>query len=221
VSQSGTGDLAKRITRLEQQDQQLTRALELLARHEAAPAVKAGRDWDAYAAVIASFIGILALAVAGYTAYVQRQQLRAQVWPHLELKYSNVDPSIYITNQGTGPARVTAMRVTVDGVPVGTWSDVKKAAGFTHGEGVVTSWLSKAVLSPGKDFTIVKPADDEQSRAKFKELLPGEKHSLEMTVCYCSVLDDCWTTGAGGERDDGQARPRDSCPITASERFAQ
>jgi hypothetical protein len=172
VLQSGTGDIEERITRLEQHDQRLTRALELLARHEDAPAVKTGRGWDAYAAVIASFIGILALAVSGYTAYVQRQQLRAQVLPRLQLVYSSVNPHFVVLNQGTGPASVTAMRVTVGGAPVRTWSDVQKAAGFTGNEGVVSSDLDKAMLPAGKEFVIAQPADSEESRAKFIELLP-------------------------------------------------
>jgi len=117
MAESGTGDVEERIARLEQQDQRLTRALELLAQRDAARAVKPGRDWDAYAAVIASFVGILALAVSGYTAYEQRQQLRAQVWPYLQLWRSDVNVGFYITNQGTGPARIIAARVMVDGTP--------------------------------------------------------------------------------------------------------
>ena len=216
MSESGTGNIEERIARLEQQDQRLTRALELLARHEAAPAAKAGRDWDAYAAVIASFIGILALAISGYTAHVQRQQLRAQVWPYLQLEFSNVHLSFSAVNQGTGPASITAVRVTVDGAPVGTWSDVKKVAGFTDKERVVFSTLSKAVLSTGTVFTIAKPDDDEQSQAKFKELLPGKKHALSFTVCYCSVLEDCWVAYLGKPGYDDLP---ETCPITATETF--
>jgi hypothetical protein len=117
-------------------------------------------------------------------------------------------------------ARITAMRVTVKGVPVRTWLDVQKAAGFTDGAALVWSDLSEAVLAPGKDLIFVKPADDEQSRARFKELLPGQKHALSVTVCYCSVLDQCWVVHLNSGRDDGEARPRDTCPITAVERFA-
>jgi hypothetical protein len=59
VSQSGSEGVEERIARLEQQDERLTRALELLARHEAAPVAKPGRDWNACTAIIASCIGIL------------------------------------------------------------------------------------------------------------------------------------------------------------------
>lgn len=151
---------------------------------------------------------------------MQRQQLRAQVWPHLTLAYSTVERSFYAINQGTGPARITAMRVTVDGVTVKEWAAVEKAAGLLDGEGFVKSWLSKVVLSPGKDFPILWPNDNEQNRAKFMQLLPGGKHALSITVCYCSVLDDCWDVTLGAEPDD-RAGSRDSCPILAAERFAE
>jgi hypothetical protein len=218
VSESASEVIEARVARLEHHDEQLTRALELLTRHEAAPGPKAGRDWDAYAAVIASFIGLLALAVSGYTAYVQRQQLRAQVWPHLYLSSSDsTNPTVSVTNQGTGPARVTAMRVTVNSAPVRTWWDVQKAAGYSGEEGLVMSSLGgEAVIPPGKDVTIVQPIDNEQSRAKFRELLPGGKHVLAMTVCYCSVLDECWIVSM-----DDKARPSDTCPIASSERFTE
>ncbi len=42
-----------------------------------------------YDAVIATFVGLCALCVSTYTAYVQRQQVRAAVWPILEFGSSN------------------------------------------------------------------------------------------------------------------------------------
>ena len=42
-----------------------------------------------YDAVIATFVGFLALCVSGYTAYMQRQQVRAAVWPILQFDSSN------------------------------------------------------------------------------------------------------------------------------------
>jgi len=217
VSESGTGNVAERIACLEQQDQRLTRALELLAQREVAREEKTRKNWDAYAAVIASFVGLLALAISSYTAYVQRKQLLAQVWPHLMTAYSGVNLTMWVTNQSTGPAQITAVRMVVDGAAVRTWSDVKRAAGFTDGEGLLISSLTGTVLPPGKEVTFVQPADNEQSRAKFKELLPRGKHEVEVTICYCSVLDDCWTAGAV----DDEARPRDSCQIAARDRFTQ
>jgi hypothetical protein len=42
-----------------------------------------------YETIIATFIALLAVGVAGYTAYMQRQQVRAAVWPILEFDSSN------------------------------------------------------------------------------------------------------------------------------------
>jgi hypothetical protein len=222
VPESSTDDVEQRLARLEQRDQRLTRALELLAEREAAPARKRRRDWDALAAVIASLIGLLALAVSGYTAYVQRQQLRAQVWPRLEIETNDNDSELawHVLNQGTGPARVMAMRVVVDGAPVATWGGVMKAVGKSDEAGVIMSWISRSVLPAGKDVAIIRSADDPQSRARFRELLPDGKHRLRVTLCYCSVLDDCWVA-----TDSVRARiepgPPDDCPIPAGERFTQ
>lgn len=219
MSDAETGDVEQRIARLEQQDERLTRALELLAQRPAAPAGKRRRGWDALAAVIASFIGLLALAVSAYTANVQREQLRAQVWPHLQRSYNNVGSvGMFITNQGTGPARVNAVRVAVDGIPVTRWADIKKAAGYSGGEGIITSSLNWLVIPAGKEIAILRPDEQERSLAKFRELLSGGKHAVELTLCYCSVLDECWATGANLWESNVPGTV-DSCPITVGERF--
>jgi hypothetical protein len=223
VSDGHHGDVEQRLARLEQQEPRLVQALELLAQGEAAPAGRRRRNWDALAAVIAAFIGLLALVVSGYTAYVQREQLSSQVWPHLQLYYNNVDSNMghWVVNQGTGPAIMFAMRVRVDGVPATTWSDVERAVGYPRGEGFITSAISRAVIPPGKDIPYARPGrDDDQSRAKFKDRLLSGKHRFDVMLCYCSVLHECWIA-TNESLLNGMAIARDDCPITRDERFVQ
>ena len=123
---------------------------------------------------------------------------------------------MFVNNAGTGPARVTAVRVTVDRVPVKTWNDVQNKAGFRDGALLNRSGLSHRVLPADKQAVIIKPSDNEQSRNKFRDLLPGGTHAVDIAVCYCSVLDECWATGI----DDNDNEPRD-CPIAESERFKE
>src|SRR5437660_7763400 len=80
------------------------------------------RGASRYDAVIATLVGFLALCVSGYTAYMQRQQVRAAVWPILEF-YSSNAPDIHFTlaNKGVGPAIIRHVMVKVDGQPVKTW----------------------------------------------------------------------------------------------------
>lgn len=62
----------------------------------AVPDEKETRRASRYDAVIATFVGFLALCVSAYTAYMQRQQVRAAVWPILEFQTSNA-PDIHFT----------------------------------------------------------------------------------------------------------------------------
>jgi hypothetical protein len=55
----------------------------------AVPEEKEMRATIRHETVIATFIALLAVCVAGYTAYMQRQQVRAAVWPILEFDSSN------------------------------------------------------------------------------------------------------------------------------------
>ena len=221
VSNRDPAEVEHRLARLEQQEQRLVQALELLAGREPVVAGKPRRDWDALAAVIASFIGLLALAVSGYTAYVQRAQLRAQVWPHLVIESSNVDPETawHVTNHGTGPARLTAVRVMVDGAPMTSWDDVLRVAGYPDGGGLILSSIRQLVLPAGQRIPFVRPNQREQDRARFNSLLPGGKHRLDITMCYCSVLDDCWIASSRDLVLDGRPITIEGCPISVAERF--
>jgi hypothetical protein len=87
-------------------------------------------------------------------------------------------------NGGTGPARVIALRVTVDGRAVKNWFGAQVALGGQAG-GVVQSTLSRTVLPAGKDVMLVRP------------------NHLTIDICDCSVLDDC-------RRLDAWARGRTS-----------
>ena len=182
-------------------------------------AVRPRRSWDVYAAFVATLIGLLALLVSGYTAHVQRQQLRAQVWPYLVVSSGNVVPyvGLHAINSGTGPARVTAVRVTVDQRPVKTWAAAQVALGGQSG-GLVQSQLANTVLPAGKDLTMVRPYSDDMTAA-FVALFLGDKHDLTVSVCYCSVLDECWlvTTDTVPQAIDGA----DDCPIPVAARFKQ
>src|SRR5947208_17061452 len=62
----------------------------------AVPDEKETRRASRYDAVIATLVGVCALCVSAYTAHVQRQQVRAAVWPILEFDSSNA-PDIHFT----------------------------------------------------------------------------------------------------------------------------
>jgi hypothetical protein len=203
TSETDPDALAERVAHLER----------VLAQRE-----RARPDWDSYAAVIASLVGLLALLVAAYTAHLQRKQVRASVWPRMELGGSNMDRKLYAYNPGVGPARITGVKVQVGGKTVRTWDEVVQAFGH-KGQHFVYSAISDRVLPAGLRLEIFAAAKDDGSRAMFDDFLRNDQ-GFAITLCYCSTLDDCWLTGRGRLGDGFQAdRPIDHCPIEASESF--
>lgn len=149
--------------------------------------------WDAIAAIIASFIGLLALIVAGYTAYIERQQVRAQVWPYLQMGKSDAQGQyeFVAVNKGMGPVIVKSVQVLVSGTPVRNWNKLEHLLGFHPKGGQVTSTLNGLVLAPGDKIRWIafKNADDVDA------LIEGwSRFHVQARVCYASTLGEAWLT---------------------------
>jgi hypothetical protein len=179
-----------------------------------------------YDAVIATFVGVCALCVSGYTAHVQRQQVRAAVWPILEFDSSNA-PDIHFTlaNKGVGPAIIRHVIVMVDGQPVRNWKEALEkilGPGYLFSE----SDMSFHVFAAGESRTVFTPHDPENNPLNFDKSNPlwvkMNKDRLRVTVeiCYCSTLDECWTLRAGGLTPSTTTEAR-RCPTPSDITFQQ
>jgi hypothetical protein len=152
-----------------------------------------------YETLIVAVIGISALFVSGYTAYVQRQQVRAAVWPILEYGTSN-EPKIRFTidNKGVGPAIIRTVIVKVDGEPVRNWHDaLQKLLG--PGEYKYTqSSISGHVFAAGESMDVLVPHDSDGGPLLFGKsstlwsALNKERGRVGVEICYSSTLGDCW-----------------------------
>lgn len=170
--------------------------------NESTPGMKKIRReirYDAVAAVIASLVGMLALAVAGYTAYIQRQQVRAQVWPYLMWANSDNGMDYLWINKGVGPAIIKSAVVLVDGKPQRDWPTVMHSLQVDpHGYGQST--FNHNVISAGETLEWVKFQDHDH----FKAFRDAARKHLNFKVCYCSTLGDCWVNDS--TRSDGNTR---------------
>jgi hypothetical protein len=181
------------------------------------PQPRRQKDWDAYAAVIASFIGLLALAVSGYTAYLQRQQTKAIVWPSVTLGRSTYSHKFIVSNDGMGPARITAVRVEVKGTVVHDWSEAHRAAGNLGKNLNFHSSTSGRVIPPNGKIEMYEATKSDEAHRAYDVLF--DEVPFGVTVCYCSVLDDCWLTTFGKRAfPSGEI---DRCPIPPADRFQQ
>ena len=180
---------------------------------DAVPEEKKRRGASRYAAIIATFVGFLALCVSVYTAYMQRQQVRAAVWPILEFDSSNA-PDIHFTlaNKGVGPALIRHVIVKVDDQPVKNWREaMKKLLG--PGEHLVSeSDMNEHVLAPNESVTVVTSRDANNNPLVFDKSKPAlgndEQGALprdgrDLLMFTWRMLDSAWRrVEAGHDKRD-------------------
>jgi hypothetical protein len=180
-----------------------------------------------YDAVIATFVGLCALCVSAYTAHVQRQQVRAMVWPILEFDSSN-DPNIHWTlaNKGVGPAIIRHVIVKVDGQPVTDWIQVFEKLVGPGKPGYSESDMSGRVLSAGESMTVFTPWGPDGKPIVYDKSNPvydqvnKDRTKLEAEICYCSTLGDCWLLRGGGKTANVTTATR-RCPSPSAISFQQ
>jgi hypothetical protein len=143
------------------------------------------------AALASGFVAVLALAASTYNVYLQRMQVRAQVWPRLVWGRdfdTGTGLTFSVENRGVGPAEVKRIRVLVDGTAASDWMDAERRllrrnrVPFTSSTGFYTT------ISPNLSVVAFRLSDHTASRE-----LVAQLDRLEVEICYCSTLGECWT----------------------------
>lgn len=175
------------------------------------------RRFDSKGTIVAALIGFLALLVSGYTAYVQRQQVRAQVWPWLVAGNDDHEHSIDVYNKGAGPAVIRTVQVFVDNKPYTSWNDVLEALRIEKPRPYSQTTINPNVLTPGEHVQIVKFPDEDL----WKRFRAAASAHLTMDVCFCSTLDECWMYSdrnlVGFKLSTRLVNPVDECPKVPEE----
>jgi hypothetical protein len=185
---------------------------------------KETRGASRYDAVVATFVGFLALCVSGYTAYMQRQQVRAAVWPILEFDSSN-GPDIHFTvsNKGVGPAIIRHVIVKVDDKPMKNWDVVLDKFLGPGKHRYSESDINGHVFAAGEAITVFTPHDPEgnaltdRSNPLWVEMNKGRSR-LAVEICYSSTLGECWTLRAGAMTPGTTTQTR-GCPKPSAATF--
>ena len=185
--------------------------------NDADPQAPARRvDWSAVAAIVATLVGLLALAVSAYTADLQRKQVRAQVWPRLVLAWSGVRHEFIVMNKGVGPALVGSVRFYVDGVARRDWKAVSKAligepfAAGQYSQSTISEWI----VAPGEQLTVLQVSDDALWQ-RFRSEMPR----LRGRICFCSTLKECWVVDQTAQTREDSYRAVDRCERSEAEEF--
>jgi hypothetical protein len=184
------------------------------------------RSASRYETFIATFVALLAVSVAGYTAYMQRQQVRAAVWPILEFDSSNGPIQFTLANKGVGPAIIKHVIVRVDDKPVKNWAEVlEKILGPGYHPGAESD-MSGRVFAAGESMNVFTPHDDNQNPVAFDksnpiwEKLNAGRKRVTVEICYSSTLGECWTLH-GGVTAPSTTTPTRQCPTPSELTFQQ
>ncbi|WP_263841188.1 hypothetical protein [Salinibacter sp.] len=138
------------------------------------------------AAVLLSLCGLF---VSIYETSLERQEQRASVWPRALVapSLSGDSVKVIVENSGIGPARVRAAAVEHNGEHVAGWRAMMERLDIQGS--VSTSLLNQRVLSPDSEIEVFAIRDS--TRALSNSIWVG---NLDITLCYCSVYEECWVT---------------------------
>lgn len=172
------------------------------------------REWDGVAAVIAALVGLLALCVSGYTAWLQRQQVRAQVWPYLEPGITTSKRELTLVNKGVGPALIRSVQIYVDGKPQHDWDGVYAALGLKFERRPPYSTVNGIVVSAGERISQVVFRNVEDFN-----LYARQSARVQLRLCYCSTMNECWMRD-DREKDAAHAyQEANQCPARSADDF--
>ncbi len=161
--------------------------------------------------VAALALSLLALFVSVLEVSAMRDEQRIQVWPYVEVstRYSAEGYAVIATNKGIGPARIRTAELTFDGERV---ESLDELIVNTLGEDDAFSYElyrasdpSRSVMSADESAQLFAVPWEDRTR-RLTEIWHGR---ISVTLCYCSVYDECWRSTLNG----GEPLPVENCPV--------
>ena len=177
------------------------------------------RHWlDLVVGSSAIVIAVISLVVALRQSHIMERQLAASVWPYLQYDTSNATEdgkpvfSFGVENVGVGPARVHSMSMRYGDKAIRNAKELLGACcadllGSKSDPSLRISTLHNQVLAPDRPKTFLL-LGNAPSNLPFWQRLNTMHDKIQVKVCYCSVLDECWMLDSS--RDDRV--PVAACP---------
>ncbi|GAB4171831.1 MAG: hypothetical protein Kow0020_06700 [Wenzhouxiangellaceae bacterium] len=168
-------------------------------------------NFETVGSIVAIVVGVAALFVSWDQGRVMREEVRASVWPALQVDgfASREDDGflvgLQVHNAGVGPALVQRLTLRHRGALVPDVDALLKH--MPPGADLSLQTLEGRVIAAGdqvRPFELRYRALPGMNPVEFMQWL-GENWMAE--VCYCSVLEQCWVSG----QDRGVPVPVNDC----------
>lgn len=182
---------------------------------------------------MAVLVSALTAGTLIYQTRVIGEQFSATIWPYLSVgtTYDNDGETIYVINDGVGPALIRSAQLSVDGRPVRAWNDYEQvlaedpairalwrrtlaialARSSTHATVSASSIGPSSTLRPGEMRTLLKIVF--VSNVSPQALT---KHTIALDLCYCSLNGNCWALHAMPGRINPDPQPVSHCVANAA-----
>lgn len=181
-----------------------------------------GNKVEFLVALCALVTSIIAIWVAWDQSRVMRAQQDGMVYPVLQIdgfvsrKDDTTSMGLRLENSGVGPALIESVTASVDGKSLPNLESYRSSLA----PGYQISWAALAgrAVAPGNQLDAIRLEWDTEkinnAQLNTAAIAWGE---IEFSVCYCSVFQKCWVTGASATR----ATPVKRCPAADGDIFEQ
>lgn len=167
----------------------------------------AGKPWhrhfETVGSITAIVVGVAALYVSWDQGRVMREEVRASVWPAVQLDgfvsrdESTISAGLNLSNAGVGPALIRRISVFHEGELLSGFDEV--ASRMPADADPSRQSVTGRILGAGdriEAFSFRYPLGDDPADAV--ELERAMSQSWRVEVCYCSSLGQCWIARADG-----------------------
>ncbi|MDJ0839686.1 MAG: hypothetical protein QNK37_24425 [Acidobacteriota bacterium] len=148
-------------------------------------------------ALSAVLISLCAVFISVYETWLMRKHQRLSVWPSLAVMTVMTPEKfeVQIRNNGTGPALVKSVHVTVDGETVTNWRGMLRKLYPDQPVPVFSrSQLNGRVIQSRESV----PAFSIEAEG-WPNKLRRDIERIGMTLCYSSIYEECWVIEGDAE----------------------
>jgi len=184
--------------------------------------IRSERRTELFIGACVVLISMISLFVAVSANRTQERLLAASNWPYLQYNSSNVDGagksviSFNLVNNGVGPARIRWFDLRYHGRSMRNSRELLRECCLQHAARAVptttVSTVRRRVLAPDEGVAFLRVPLQEPTEATW-QALNREAFNVQLRVCYCSVLDDCWML----DTDKPEPEPIARCPVMAAD----
>lgn len=145
-------------------------------------------------ALIAVLISFSTLFVYLYQSSIMKTQQKMSVWPHVTFgpSWSSDHLTIDLINKGVGPAIIKNVSIAIDNNQIDGIHEIMNFVPDTlKSEYIYSSTWPGQVIMSGEKIQLFQNRNPPTIKYLL-ELMNEEK--LKITICYCSIYQDCWTS---------------------------